>query len=103
MTCQPENKDFSWDTQQRLKRKEEGGRRRRESGKREGKRVEGGKDEALTIPYLPQVSCLAMNGEGSLIASGQTGSSAVVRVWECETGRCLALFQTHSHSLRCLR
>ena len=50
-----------------------------------------------------QVSCLALNGEGGLLASGQTGRSAVVRVWAYDTGQCLSLFQTHHHSLCYLR
>ena len=79
------------------KEEEEGGER---VGRREGGRE---KEDVVTILCLLQVSCLAVNGEGSLIASGQAGSSAVVRVWEHETGRCLSLFQSHSHSLRCLR
>ena len=44
-----------------------------------------------------------MNGDGCMLASGQTGSYASVRVWDFESGHCLALFQNHSHSLSSLR
>ena len=53
--------------------------------------------------YFSQVSCISLNLDRSLLASGQTGSPAVVRVWECASGKCLALFQTHHRGLHSLR
>ena len=51
------------------------------------------------ITCLPQVSCLSMNSDGSLLASGQTGSVALVRVWNFSSAQCLALFKTHHSGL----
>ena len=52
---------------------------------------------------LVQVSCIAVNQAGSLLASGQTGPLSLVRLWGVESGRCLALFKTHSSGLHTLR
>ena len=53
--------------------------------------------------HTDKVSCLALSADGSLLASGQSGRLAVVRVWGVDTTRCLALFKTHSHGLHTLR
>ena len=67
------------------------------------------KHEALTCTWpacsltSPKVSCLALNRAGSLLASGQTGPLAVVRLWRFSSRQCLALFKTHHHGLHTLR
>ena len=58
---------------------------------------------SVTTSHCSQVACLAMSGDGCVLASGQTGSCASVRVWDFDSGQCLALFQAHSHSLSSLR
>ena len=50
-----------------------------------------------------QVSCLSINNDSSLLASGQTGSLAIVRVWQFTTAKCLSLFKTHHCGLHTLR
>ncbi|XP_013393034.1 WD repeat-containing protein 90-like [Lingula anatina] len=54
------------------------------------------------IGHTNKVSSLALNGNSTLLASGQTGQQSVVRVWRFQTGECLAMFKTHVHSLHCL-
>ena len=56
-----------------------------------------------TFSCFAQVSCIALNGAGSVLASGQTGPLSLVRLWGVESGRCLALFKTHSSGLHTLR
>ncbi|XP_033117799.1 WD repeat-containing protein 90-like isoform X4 [Anneissia japonica] len=51
------------------------------------------------LGHTDKVSCLAMNGNGTFLASGQTGRLSVVRVWNFQSGQCLAMFKTHVHSL----
>ncbi len=55
------------------------------------------------IGHTDKVSCLSLSRSGTLLASGQTGPLAVVRVWRFGTGQCLALFRTHSQGLHTLR
>ena len=45
------------------------------------------------------MSCLSLNSYSNLLASGQTGSQSVVRVWRYQTGECVAMFKGHVHSL----
>ena len=53
--------------------------------------------------FIGQVSCLALDGKSDVLASGQTGQESVVRLWRIQTGECLSLVQTHTHSLHCVR
>ena len=53
--------------------------------------------------FRSQVSCIAMNGSSTLLASGQAGAQSMVRVWDVNTTECFAMFKTHAHSLHCLR
>ncbi|KAI4807351.1 hypothetical protein KUCAC02_027163 [Chaenocephalus aceratus] len=48
------------------------------------------------------VSALAFNGNTTLLASAQTGSHSVVRVWDYHKGKCLAMSRSHAHSLSSL-
>ncbi|XP_036389825.1 WD repeat-containing protein 90 [Megalops cyprinoides] len=54
------------------------------------------------IGHTDKVSALAFNGKSTVLASAQTGSLSVVRVWDFLHGNCLAMFKTHAHSLSCL-
>uniref|UniRef100_A0A3B4T9G9 WD repeat domain 90 n=1 Tax=Seriola dumerili TaxID=41447 RepID=A0A3B4T9G9_SERDU len=54
------------------------------------------------IGHTDKVSALAFNGNTTLLASAQTGSHSVVRVWNYHKGNCLAMFRIHAHSLSCL-
>ncbi|XP_071943850.1 WD repeat-containing protein 90-like [Antedon mediterranea] len=51
------------------------------------------------IGHTDKISSLSLNGNGQLLASGQTGRLSVVRVWNFHSGQCLAMFKTHVHSL----
>ncbi|XP_028264493.1 WD repeat-containing protein 90 isoform X2 [Parambassis ranga] len=54
------------------------------------------------IGHTDKVSALAFNGNTTLLASAQTGSNSVVRVWNYHNGNCLAMVRIHAHSLSCL-
>ncbi|CAH1794798.1 unnamed protein product [Owenia fusiformis] len=54
------------------------------------------------IGHTDKVSCISLNGSSDRLASGQTGTQSVVRVWDFESTQCLAMFKTHSHSINCL-
>jgi hypothetical protein len=41
--------------------------------------------------HTAYVSCLALGGEGRLLASGQEGRQPAVRLWDLESGECLAV------------
>ncbi|KAK3091415.1 hypothetical protein FSP39_019740, partial [Pinctada imbricata] len=55
------------------------------------------------IGHTDKVSAISTNESCSLLASGQTGTMSVVRVWKYQTGECLAMCKTHAHSLHSLR
>ncbi|XP_034070605.1 WD repeat-containing protein 90 [Gymnodraco acuticeps] len=54
------------------------------------------------IGHTDKVSALAFNGNTTLLASAQTGSHSVVRVWDYHKGKCLAMSRIHAHSLSSL-
>lgn len=54
------------------------------------------------IGHTDKVSCVGLNGAGTLLASGQTGPLSVVRIWKFDTGECMAMTKTHAHSLHTL-
>lgn len=51
------------------------------------------------VGHADRVSCVAMSPDGSIVASGQLGSFALVRLWHFDTQKCLAIFRNHDHSL----
>ncbi|KAM3917263.1 WD repeat-containing protein 90 [Leptodactylus fuscus] len=59
-------------------------------------------EQRFFLGHTDKVSVLAFNGSCSLLASGQTGSLSMVRLWDFEKGNCLAMFRTHAHSMSCL-
>ncbi|KAG5262431.1 hypothetical protein AALO_G00275070 [Alosa alosa] len=54
------------------------------------------------IGHTDKVSALALNGSCSLLASVQADTHTLLRLWSYETGHCLALVNTHAHSLSIL-
>ncbi|XP_064594375.1 WD repeat-containing protein 90-like isoform X2 [Liolophura sinensis] len=54
------------------------------------------------IGHTDKVSCVSLTINDALLATGQTGSMSVVRVWNFRTGECLAMCKTHVHSLHAL-
>ncbi|CAM9653813.1 unnamed protein product, partial [Lampetra fluviatilis] len=49
--------------------------------------------------HSDKVSALAFDGNTEILASGQSGPQAVVRIWNFQKRSCLAMFKTHAHSL----
>ncbi|KAM4632224.1 WD repeat-containing protein 90 [Discoglossus pictus] len=64
-------------------------------------KVETGEQRFL-LGHTDKVSSLAFNGSCTLLASAQTGSLGMVRLWHFKKGSCLAMFKTHAHSVSCL-
>ncbi|KAK6171134.1 hypothetical protein SNE40_019389 [Patella caerulea] len=54
------------------------------------------------IGHTDKVSAIAITGNSALLASGQTGTMSLVRVWRFHNGECLAMGKTHTHSLHSL-
>ncbi|KAM4526174.1 WD repeat-containing protein 90 [Fundulus diaphanus] len=59
-------------------------------------------EQRFFVGHTDKVSALAFNGGSTLLASAQSGSSSVVRVWSYSRGSCLSMFRAHAHSLCCL-
>lgn len=61
--------------------------------------------QAHTLPHpaAPQVSALALDGSGSLLASAQARPHSMLRLWDFQTGECLSLFQSPVHTVCSLR
>lgn len=47
--------------------------------------------QRLFAGHTSYVTCLALGAEGKLLASGQEGKQAIVRLWDFESGECLAI------------
>ncbi|XP_030626042.1 WD repeat-containing protein 90 [Chanos chanos] len=54
------------------------------------------------IGHTDKVSALALNGSGSVLASVQTGSNSLLRLWSFRKRHCLAMINTHTHTLNTL-
>ncbi|KAL2078258.1 hypothetical protein ACEWY4_025943 [Coilia grayii] len=54
------------------------------------------------IGHTDKVSALALNGSCSMMASAQADTHSLLRVWSYDTAQCLALVNTHAHSLSIL-
>ncbi|XP_060777132.1 WD repeat-containing protein 90 isoform X2 [Neoarius graeffei] len=54
------------------------------------------------IGHTDKVSALALNSSASLLASAQTGTHCLVRLWSYSKGEALTIIQTHTHSLHSL-
>lgn len=57
---------------------------------------------SLNLPP-PQVSALALDGSNSLLASAQTQTPSMLRLWDFQTGDCLSLFRSPVHTVCSLR
>uniref|UniRef100_A0A3B1KG90 CFA20 domain-containing protein n=1 Tax=Astyanax mexicanus TaxID=7994 RepID=A0A3B1KG90_ASTMX len=55
------------------------------------------------IGHTDKVSALALNTVSSLLASAQTGTHCLIRLWSYSKGQCLTMIKTHAHSLNTLR
>jgi WD40 repeat protein len=51
------------------------------------------------VGHADRVSCIALNSDNSLIASGQAGQYSLIRLWDFQTRKSLAIFRNHEHSL----
>ncbi len=51
------------------------------------------------VGHADKVSSLALSNDNKLIASGQSGPYSLVRIWDFDTRKCLAIFRNHDHSL----
>ncbi|XP_058250376.1 WD repeat-containing protein 90 isoform X2 [Hemibagrus wyckioides] len=54
------------------------------------------------IGHTNKVSALALNSSASLLASAQTGTHCLVRLWSYRKGEALTIIRTHTHSLHSL-
>ncbi|XP_026782452.3 WD repeat-containing protein 90 isoform X1 [Pangasianodon hypophthalmus] len=54
------------------------------------------------IGHTDKVSALALNSSSSLLASAQTGTHCLVRLWSYSKGEALTIIKTHTHSLHSL-
>ncbi|XP_017166171.1 WD repeat-containing protein 90 [Poecilia reticulata] len=60
------------------------------------------REQQFFIGHTDKISALTFNGSTTLLASAQSGSNSVVRLWDYSGGSCLSMFRAHSHSLSCL-
>ncbi|XP_075035229.1 WD repeat-containing protein 90 isoform X1 [Mixophyes fleayi] len=56
-------------------------------------------EQRFFLGHTDKVSALAFNGSCTLLASAQTGTLSMVRLWHFQKGSCLAMFKTHAHSV----
>ncbi|XP_056392449.1 WD repeat-containing protein 90 isoform X2 [Hyla sarda] len=63
--------------------------------------VESG-EQRFFLGHTDKVAALAFNGSCTLLASAQTGTLSMVRLWDFEKGSCLAMFKTHANSVSSL-
>jgi hypothetical protein len=47
--------------------------------------------QRVLLGHTAYVARIAIGGEGRLLASGQEGRQPVVRLWDMESGECLAI------------
>ncbi|XP_023663948.2 WD repeat-containing protein 90 isoform X2 [Paramormyrops kingsleyae] len=59
-------------------------------------------EQRFFIGHTDKVSALAFSGSGTVLASAQTGSLGVVRVWDYQRGSCVAMFKSLARSLSSL-
>ena len=50
-----------------------------------------------------QVSALAFDGKTDILASAQTGSPSVIRMWKYQLRKCTAMFRAEVHNVHCIR
>ncbi|XP_068672849.1 WD repeat-containing protein 90-like isoform X2 [Montipora foliosa] len=52
--------------------------------------------------HTDKVSALAFDGRTDILASAQTGSPSVIRVWKYQTRKCAAMFRAEIHNVHCI-
>ncbi|XP_032430829.1 WD repeat-containing protein 90 isoform X2 [Xiphophorus hellerii] len=60
------------------------------------------REQRFFTGHTDKISALTFNGSTTLLASAQSGSNSVVRLWDYSAGTCLSMFRAHAHSLSCL-
>ena len=59
-------------------------------------------DQFCFVGHADKISCMAMNSDNSILASGQAGQFSLIRLWDFNTRKCLAIFRNHDHGLHIL-
>ncbi|XP_055265016.1 WD repeat-containing protein 90 isoform X3 [Moschus berezovskii] len=57
------------------------------------------REQRLFLGHTDKVSALALDGSGSLLASAQAWPHSMLRLWDFQTGSCLALFRSLVHTI----
>ncbi|XP_070219073.1 WD repeat-containing protein 90 isoform X6 [Bos mutus] len=57
------------------------------------------REQRLFLGHTDKVSALALDGSGSLLASAQARPHSMLRLWDFQTGSCLALFRSPVHTI----
>ncbi|XP_067044850.1 WD repeat-containing protein 90-like isoform X1 [Acropora muricata] len=63
--------------------------------------VSSGQQQFFT-GHTEKVSALAFDGRTDILASAQTGSPSVIRVWKYQTRKCAAMFRAEVHNVHCI-
>ena len=58
---------------------------------------------SLHFQNFLQVSALAFDGHTDILASAQTGSPSVIRIWKYHSRKCAAMFRAEVHNVHCIR
>eukprot|EP00817_Percolomonadidae_sp_ATCC50343_P007768 CAMPEP_0117431682 /NCGR_PEP_ID=MMETSP0758-20121206/11211_1 /TAXON_ID=63605 /ORGANISM="Percolomonas cosmopolitus, Strain AE-1 (ATCC 50343)" /LENGTH=277 /DNA_ID=CAMNT_0005220925 /DNA_START=776 /DNA_END=1605 /DNA_ORIENTATION=- len=53
------------------------------------------REQRILTGHTEEIAAMAVNKEGTLLASVQTGKIPLMRLWEVETGRCVAILRVH--------
>lgn len=56
-----------------------------------GMRVDGSSGQRFFLGHTAHVCSLAFDAQGDLMASGQEGKQAIIRLWDFRTGLCLSI------------
>ncbi|KAB0382023.1 hypothetical protein FD755_003940 [Muntiacus reevesi] len=57
------------------------------------------REQRLFLGHTEKVSALTLDGSGSLLASAQAWPHSMLRLWDFQTGSCLALFRSPVHTV----
>ncbi|XP_010837950.1 PREDICTED: WD repeat-containing protein 90-like, partial [Bison bison bison] len=57
------------------------------------------REQRLFLGHTDKVSALALDGSGLLLASAQARPHSMLRLWDFQTGSCLALFRSPVHTI----
>lgn len=56
-------------------------------------------EQRFFLGHTDKVSALALDGSNSLLASAQTQTPSMLRLWDFQTGDCLSLFRSPVHTI----